>query len=337
MEEIMKKRLKGLAVGVSLVMILGVLAGCGGEKKKETEGKKVVNVGIIQLAEHAALDAANKGFVKGLEDNGYKENVNIKFDRQNAQGDHANLQNIANRFVSNKVDLICAISTPAAQSVANATKDIPIVGTAITDYVTAKLVVSNNEPKTNVTGTTNMNSIDKHIDLILKIAPQTKQIGVIYNTSEVNSQVQVRILKEFAAAKGLSVREATVTSVNDIQQAGQSLIAANVDVLYTPTDNVVASGMPVLASLANEARIPIICGEAAMVKNGGLATIGIDYYKLGLQTGAMAARILDGKGKPAQMPIESQKELKTTINESTAAKIGVTIPQEILKGAEIVK
>ena len=191
----MKKRLKGLAVGVSLVMILGVLAGCGGEKKKETEGKKVVNVGIIQLAEHAALDAANKGFVKGLEDNGYKENVNIKFDRQNAQGDHANLQNIANRFVSNKVDLICAISTPAAQSVANATKDIPIVGTAITDYVTAKLVVSNNEPKTNVTGTTNMNSIDKHIDLILKIAPQTKQIGVIYNTSEVNSQVQVRILK----------------------------------------------------------------------------------------------------------------------------------------------
>lgn len=331
------KIMRSMVVGVVFAAILGVITGCGGEKKKETEGKKVVNVGIIQLAEHSALDAANKGFVKGLEDNGYKENVNIKFDRQNAQGDHSNLQNIANRFVSNKVDLICAISTPAAQSLANATKDIPIVGTAITDYVTAKLVVSNNEPKTNVTGTTNMNSIDKHIDLIMKIVPNTKQIGVIYNTSEINSQVQVRILKEFAAAKGLSVREATVTSVNDIQQAGQSLIAANVDVLYTPTDNVVASGMPVLASLANEAKIPIVCGEAAMVKNGGLVTIGIDYYKLGLQTGAMAARILDGKGKPAQMPIESQKELKTTINESTAAKIGVTIPQEILKGAEIVK
>jgi len=331
------KVMRSMVVGAAFAVIVGVVTGCGGEKKKEAEGKKVVNVGIIQLAEHSALDAANKGFVKGLEDNGYKENVNIKFDRQNAQGDHSNLQNIANRFVSNKVDLICAISTPAAQSVANATKDIPIVGTAITDYVTAKLVASNNEPKTNVTGTTNMNSIDKHIDLILKIVPNTKQIGVIYNTSEVNSQVQVRILKEYAAAKGLSVREATVTSVNDIQQAGQSLIAANVDVFYVPTDNVVASGMPVLASLANEAKVPIICGEAAMVKNGGLVTIGIDYYKLGLQTGAMAARILDGKSKPAQMPIESQKELKTTVNEDTAAKIGVTIPPEILQGAEIVK
>ncbi|MGL5206037.1 MAG: ABC transporter substrate-binding protein [Acidaminococcaceae bacterium] len=332
----MKKSLKGLAIGASLVVTLGLLAGCGGEKKKE-DGKKIVNVGIIQLAEHSALDAANKGFVKGLEDNGYKENVNIKFDRQNAQGDQSNLQNIANRFVSNKVDLICAISTPAGQSAANATKDIPIVGTAITDYVAAKLVASNNEPKTNVTGTTNMNSIDKHIDLMLKIVPNTKQIGVIYNTSEVNSQVQVRVLKELAAAKGLSVREATVTSVNDIQQAGQSLIAANVDVFYVPTDNVVASGMPVLANLANEAKTPIICGEAAMVKNGGLATIGIDYYKLGVQTGAMAARILDGKSNPAQMPIESQKELKTTVNETTAAKLGVNIPQEILQGAEIVK
>lgn len=329
--------MRSMVVWAVLAVTLGVMTGCGGEKKKEAEGKKVVNVGIIQLAEHSALDAANKGFVKGLEDNGYKENVNIKFDRQNAQGDHSNLQNIANRFVSNKVDLICAISTPAAQSVANATKDIPIVGTAITDYVTAKLIISNEEPKTNVTGTTNMNSIDKHIDLLLKIAPQTKQIGVIYNTSEVNSQVQVRILKELAAAKGLSVKEATVTSVNEIQQAAQSLIAANVDAFYVPTDNVVASGMPVLAGIANEAKVPIICGEAAMVKNGALATIGIDYYKLGMQTGAMAARILDGKGNPAQMPIESQKELRTTVNEDTAAKIGVTIPPEILQGAEIVK
>ena len=329
--------MRSMVVWAVLAVTLGVMTGCGGEKNKEAEGKKVVNVGIIQLAEHSALDAANKGFVKGLEDNGYKENVNIKFDRQNAQGDHSNLQNIANRFVSNKVDLICAISTPAAQSVANATKDIPIVGTAITDYVTAKLIISNEEPKTNVTGTTNMNSIDKHIDLLLKIAPQTKQIGVIYNTSDVNSQVQVRILKELSAAKGLSVKEATVTSVNEIQQAAQSLIAANVDAFYVPTDNVVASGMPVLAGIANEAKVPIICGEAAMVKNGALATIGIDYYKLGMQTGAMAARILDGKGNPAQMPIESQKELRTTVNEDTAAKIGVTIPMEILQGAEIVK
>lgn len=331
------KVVRSMVVGAVLAVTFGLMTGCGDEKKAATGKKSMVNVGIIQLAEHAALDAANKGFVKGLEDNGYKENVNIKFDRQNAQGDHSNLQNIANRFVSNKVDLICAISTPAAQSVANATKEIPIVGTAITDYVAAKLVASNQEPKTNVTGTTNMNAIDKHLDLLLKIAPKAKQIGVIYNSSEVNSQVQVRILKEFAEARGLSVREATVTTVNDIQQAAQSLVAANVDAVYVPTDNVVASGMPVLALITNEARIPIICGEAEMVKNGALATIGIDYYKLGLQTGAMAARILDGKDKPAHMPIESLKELKTTVNAGAAAKLGITIPPEVLQGAEIIK
>ena len=331
------KLVRSMVVGTVLAVTLGLMTGCGDEKKTATGKKSMVNVGIIQLAEHAALDAANKGFVKGLEDNGYKENVNIKFDRQNAQGDHANLQNIANRFVSNKVDLICAISTPAAQSVANATKEIPIVGTAITDYVAAKLVVSKQEPKTNVTGTTNMNSIDKHLDLLLKIAPQAKQIGVIYNSSEVNSQVQVRILKEFAEARGLSVREATVTTVNDIQQAAQSLVAYKVDAVYAPTDNVVASGMPVLAIITNEAKIPVICGEAELVKNGALATIGIDYFKLGLQTGAMAARILDGKDKPANMPIESLKEMKTTVNTGTAAKLGLTIPAEVLKDAVIIK
>ncbi|MEG0969591.1 MAG: ABC transporter substrate-binding protein, partial [Acidaminococcaceae bacterium] len=162
-------------------------------------------------------------------------------------------------------------------------------------------------------------------------------IGVIYNSSEVNSQLQVNILKKLVAAKGLTLQEATVSTVNDIQQAGQSLALAQVDAIYVPTDNVVASAMPVLATITNEAKIPVICGEAEVVKNGALATIGIDYYKLGLQTGAMAAKILSGKGVPATMPIEALQEMKTTVSEGTAAKLGIKLPQDILQGAEVVK
>ncbi|MGL5206038.1 MAG: ABC transporter substrate binding protein [Acidaminococcaceae bacterium] len=331
----MKKSLKGLAVGASLVMALGLLAGCGGEKKAAPE-KKMVKVGIVQLVEHSALDAANKGFVDGMAANGYKENENVTYDRQNAQADQSNLQNIAQRFVSGKMDLICAIATPAAQTMANATKEIPIVGTAITDYAEAKLVASNKEPKGNVTGTTDMNPIKEQVDLMLKIMPQTKNVGVVYSSSEVNSQLQVKILKEVLAAKNINVIEATVSNVNDIQQAAQSLVG-KVDTVYAPTDNVIASAMPTLAAITDEAKIPVFCGEGGMVKAGGLATVGIDYYKLGLQTGAMAARILSGKEKPAAMAIESQKEMQTIVNEEAAKKLGITIPADVLKAAKASK
>ena len=331
----MKKSLKGLAIGASLVMALGLLAGCGGEKKAAPE-KKMVKVGIVQLVEHSALDAANKGFVDGMAANGYKENENVTYDRQNAQADQSNLQNIAQRFVSGKMDLICAIATPAAQTMANATKDIPIVGTAITDYAEAKLVASNKEPKGNVTGTTDMNPIKEQVELMLKIMPQAKSVGVIYSSSEVNSQLQVKILKEVLAAKNINVVEATVSNVNDIQQAAQSLVG-KVDAVYAPTDNVIASAMPTLVAITDEAKIPVFCGEGGMVKAGGLATVGIDYYKLGLQTGAMAARILSGKEKPATMAIESQKEMQTIVNEEAAKKLGITIPADVLKAAKASK
>lgn len=330
----MKKSLKSAAVAVSLTLSLGLLAGCGGEKKAEQ--KKMVKVGIVQLVEHAALDAANKGFVDGMAANGFKEKENVTYDRQNAQADQSNLQNIAQRFVSGKVDLICAIATPAAQTMANATKDIPIVGTAITDYAEAKLVASNKEPKGNVTGTTDMNPIKEQVDLMLKIVPQTKTVGTVYSSSEVNSQLQIKILKEVLAAKNIKVVEAIVSNVNDIQQAAQSLVG-KVDAVYAPTDNVIASAMPTLVAITDEAKIPVFCGEGGMVKAGGLATVGIDYYKLGLQTGAMAARILSGKEKPATMAIESQKEMQTIVNEGAAKKLGITIPADILKAAKASK
>ena len=335
---IMSKKIKAVVLGLTAVCVAGVIAGCGGAKNAAdgSGDHKNVKVGIVQLVEHNALDAANKGFVDGLKERGYEEGKNLSIDRQNAQADQSNLQNISQRFVSAKMDLICAIATPAAQTVVNATKEIPIVGTAITDYVGAKLVASNEAPKGNVTGTSDMNPVKEQIDLLLKLCPNTKTIGTIYCSSEVNSEVQVKAMKEYAESKGLKVEVATISTVNDIQQAAQSLVG-QVDVFYEPTDNIIASAMPTLAAITDPAKKPIICGEPNMVKAGGFATYGIDYYKLGVQTGYMAADILDGKSKPATMPIEMAKDLKVTINKKSAAALGITIPEDVLKDADVVE
>ena len=328
-------KIKALAAGLMLTLALGVM-GCGGDKKEAPKKAEKVNVGIVQLVEHAALDAANKGFVEGLASKGYKEGQNIAYDRQNAQADQSNLQNIAHRFVNNKVNLICAIATPAAQTVANVTSDIPIVATAVTDYKAAKLVKDNAKPGTNVTGTTDMNPVEQQLDLLLKLVPNAKSVGTIYCSSEVNSQLQIEILKKAAAAKGVTVKEATVSNVNDIQQAARSLVG-KVQAIYVPTDNVLASAMPTLVSVTEEAKLPVICGEGGMVKAGGLATLGVDYYKLGFQAGEMAADILSGKSKPADMGIQAQKEFKAMVNLKEAEKIGLKVPEDVLKGAELVK
>jgi putative ABC transport system substrate-binding protein len=181
-----------------------------------------------------------------------------------------------------------------------------------------------------------MNPIDKQIDLLLQLVPNAKTIGTIYCSSEVNSQTQADIMKKYAQTKNLNVVEATVSTVNDIQQAAQSLVG-KVDAIYVPTDNILASAMPTLASITDPAKIPVICGESNMVKSGGLATLGIDYYELGFQTGVMAADILSGKSKPAEMAIQAQDKLKLTINEGVAAKIGLKVPADLLKDAEVVK
>ena len=338
MQMFMKKTLKRIAVGLTALAFAGIVAGCGGggDKKQSADSKKQYQVGIVQLVEHNALDAANKGFVEGLKKRGYEEGRNVTFDRQNAQADQSNLQNIGQRFVNNKVDLIYAIATPSAQTVANLTKDIPIVGSAITDYVGAKLAASNDAPKGNVTGTSDMSPIKEQIDLLMKVCPNAKTIGTVYCSSEVNSEIQTKIMKDYAESKGLTVKVATISTVNDIQQAAQSLVG-DVDVFYEPTDNVIASAMPTLVAITDAAKKPIVCGEPNMVKAGGLITYGIDYYKLGMQSGEMAADILDGKSKPATMPIQMAKELKVFINKKDVATLGIKIPDDIAKNAEMVE
>lgn len=328
----MKKSVKWLATLALAAMVVGV-AGCGSSTQTGSKDKKSYKVGVIQLVQHPALDAANKGFIDGLKSKGFEEGKNVTFDQQNAQGDQSNLQTIAQRFVSNKDDLVCAIATPAAQTMANASKEIPIVGTAITDYKVAKLVKDNSKPGTNVTGTTDMNPVEAQIDLLVKVMPKAKTVGFIYNSSEVNSQLQIDLAKKAAAARGLATVEATVSSVNDIQQAAQSLVG-KVDALYIPTDNVMASAMPNLIKITDEAKIPVFCGEAGMLKAGGVATLGIDYYKLGFQTGEMAADILSGKAKPQDMAIQSQKTFTVSLNEEAIKKLGLTIPDDIRKEAK---
>ena len=242
-----------------------------------------------------------------MADNDYVDGKNITIDQQNAQADQSNLTTIAQRFVNNDVDLILAIATGAAQAAAAETSDIPILGTAITDYEAARLVESNDAPGGNVSGTTDMNPIKEQIELLQQLVPDAKNVGIVYNSSEDNSVLQADEAKKALQDAGMTVEEGTVTSSNDVQQVITS-IASKVDAIYLPTDNTLASSMAIVSEVAKAQKLPVICGESNMVMEGGLATLGIDYYKLGYQTGEMAVRILKGEATPAEMPIESHTE-----------------------------
>ena len=312
-------------MAVAVATALSLTACDDKQASKSASEKKVLQIGIVQLVEHNALDAANRGFVDALANRGFKAGENVKFDQQNAQADQSNLRNIAQRFMSNKVDLIGAIATPAAQTVANATTKTPIVATAVTEFEIAKLVKSNDKPGTNVTGSSDMAPIDKLVELILKFYPQTKNIGAIYSSSEINSQRQIDIFKKEAQKYNLNVLEATVSNVNDIQQAAQSLVG-KVDLIYAPTDNTIASAVPALIKITEPAKLPVFTGEGGMVKSGATAAIALDYYELGKIAGDMAADILDKKSKPQDMAIRFQNNFKTLVNKRAAEALGVKIP-----------
>lgn len=334
----MKKGFKNLLIMVLIVILSLSLAGCNSStpasgKAPEAAGDaktdKTVSIGIIQIVEHPALDAARLGFLETLKANGYEEGKNLKIDYQNAQNDQSILRNIAQKFASSKYDMILAIATPAAQAMAAATTETPILITAVTDPVTAKLVNTLEKPGTNVSGTTDMNPIKEQLELLIKIVPSAKNVGVVYNAGEINSQVQVAIVKEVAPELKLNIIEAPVATSADVLQATQSL-SDKVDAIYVPTDNTVVSAAQSVVQVANKIRVPIISGESSVVDAGGIGTIGINYKKLGAQTGEMAVRVLKGS-KPQDMPIESQKEFDVIINEAAAKGIGIEIPAELKK------
>lgn len=320
-----------LSMLLCTVLIGGVLAGCGNSTADSSKGAAsssgVKNIGVVQIVQHDALDAANKGFVDALKEKGFEDGKNIKIEQQNAQGEQANAQTIAKQFVDAKKDLIFAIATPAVQAAYNSTKDIPIIFTAVTDPVKAEVAKDWKSSGTNVTGTSDKVPVDKQIDLLKKLLPNAKTVGVIYNTSETNSVVQVNELKAAAEKQGLAVKEIGVTNVNEINQNLASALG-QIDVLYTPTDNTVASGYALVGKLCIDKNIPIIGAEDAVVTKGGLASIGIDYYKLGKEAGLKAAEVLSGK-KPSEVEITTLSDMTFTINTDVAKKLNITIPADI--------
>lgn len=322
--ENMKRSKKVLSTLCILALAVTALSGCSSKK----ESDKTFKIGVSQLTTHDALDSAYKGFIDGLAEAGYKEGDNIEIDFQNAQGDKSNINTIASTLVNDNPDLILAIGTSTAQSLANLTKDIPIVVTAVTDPEEAGIVDTNEAPGGNVTGTSDLNPVKEQMYLLKQLVPTADKIAILYCSSEDNSKFQANLAAEAAANIGIETVEATVSSTNDIEQVIQSLVN-KVDAIYAPTDNTIASGMSTVSMIANANNIPVICGETGMVENGGLATYGLSYYNLGKQTAAMAIKILTGESKPADMPIEYLENVELAINEDVAAQLGITIPDDL--------
>lgn len=333
----MKKNLgfKLLSALLSASMIFGLTA-CSGKSDGKAENANSAeaietSIGILQLVEHEALDATKNGFIDSLKEEGLKEGENLYLDFQNAQNDQSNLKTMSQKFVNDGVDLIFTIATPAALSVAAETKDIPIVCSAITDYVACGLIESNEKPGGNVTGTSDLTPVKEQINLLHELFPDAKSVGVMYNSGEANSEVQAKMAEEACKELGITCVKGTVTSVNDIQQVITNIIE-DVDAIYVPTDNTVASAMPLVTSVANGAKIPVICGEKGHISSGGLVSVGIDYYRLGFQTGKMAKKILDG-ANPADMPIEYLDTTDLCINLDAAKEIGFQFPEKYINDA----
>lgn len=331
----LKKLSKGLVI--ALISTL-VLAGCStkdAETSSTTANSDVKKIGIIQHTQHPALDAANEGFIKALAEKGYKDGEKIKIDQKNAQGETANNDQIAKKFASDKMDLIFAIATPAAQASYNATKDIPVVITAVTDPVAAKLVKSMDKPETNVTGTCDLAPIKTQLEMVKKLKPEAKKVGFIYNAGEANSVVQAEEAKKAVKALGLELVEQTITSTNDVAQA-VDILCSKSDVIYVPTDNMAVSAGATIAQKAIEKKIPVISAEGSVVKVGGLLSEGLDYTDLGYQAGLMAVDILEGKSKPQDMPVKLAEKFTLTVNKDTLNKIGITLPKDLQDKAEFV-
>lgn len=318
-----------------LAMAVAV-AGCGAQNNSNApgvgDGGKVKKIGIIQILDHPALNAARDGFIQALADAGYKEGQNVTYDRQNAQNDQTTAKTIADKFVRDKDDLILAIATGAAQAVYNVTKTTPIVITAVTDPVKAGLVQSMDHPGTNVTGTSDAVPIGEQLKLIQQILPNAKKIGFLYNPGEENSVVQLDQAKQAAPPFGFTLVPQPVSGINDVKVATTQL-AGKVDAIYVPTDNTVVSAISTVVEAAKEKNVPVFASEEGQVKQGALITKGIDYKKLGYQAGQMAVKILSG-ADPKTLPVETAKDMNVVVNLKTAQELGVKIPDSLLQSAQ---
>lgn len=327
----------GIAAAVALTLTSCSSAPADDKGDEGSSSAEVVNIGISQLAPHPALDAATEGFKQAFIDAGYVEGETVNFDVQNANGEQSTAVTIAQGFASSGSDLVVAVATPAAQAAAQAIADTPVLFTAVTDAVAAELVDSNEAPGGNVTGTVDAvpaDALTTQFELIKEINPDTKTVGIVYASGEVNSEVQVKDAQEVAKDFGIEIVTKTVTTANDIAQATEAL--GDVDAIYVPTDNMVVNGIASLVQVAEKTQTPVIAAEPGTVEGGAVATYGIDYFKLGKQTGEMAIRVLEG-ADPASTAVEAPSELSYVVNTAAAERMGVEVPKAILDQATIVE
>ncbi|HGF7192297.1 TPA: ABC transporter substrate-binding protein [Vibrio cholerae] len=296
---------------------------------------KTAKVAVSQIVEHPALDATRQGLLDGLKAKGYEEGKNLEFDYKTAQGNPAIAVQIARQFVGENPDVLVGIATPTAQALVSATKTIPIVFTAVTDPVGAKLVKQLEQPGKNVTGLSDLSPVEQHVELIKEILPNVKSIGVVYNPGEANAVSLMELLKLSTAKHGIKLVEATALKSADVQSATQA-IAEKSDVIYALIDNTVASAIEGMIVAANQAKTPVFGAATSYVERGAIASLGFDYYQIGVQTADYVAAILEGK-EPGSLDVQVAKGSDLVINKTAAEQLGITIPEAVLARATSTK
>ncbi len=289
-------------------------------------------VAITQIVEHPALDAVYQGVKDELAERGYKEGENLTIMHESAQGNAAIASQIARKFIGEQPDVIVAIATPSAQTVAAAARNIPVVFSAVTDPVGAKLVQSLEAPGANISGVSDMLPIDKHLDMLLRVMPDAKRIGTVYNPGEANAVSLVNLLEERLKARGLTLEKAAATKTSEVLGAARSLVG-KADAIYLTTDNTVISAAEAVIAVGERADIPVFAADTATVERGAVAALGFDYYDHGRQTGVMVARVLEGKN-PGDMPVETMEKLDLFVNPAAGERMGITLSDELIAEAE---
>lgn len=317
---------KLLLTSVALLGLGLTLAGCS--SKSSASNKSTLNVGILQVVQHGSLDEARQGFKAGLnhELKAHHKSVNVKYHYLNAQGDQSNLNTMSQQLVQQKNDLLLGIATPAAQALAKKTTTTPTLVTAVTDLKSAGLVKANSKPATNVSGTSDLTPVGLQLKLLASMSKGNKPLGIMYNSSEENSVLQVKLAKAYAKKHHISVKVVSATSTNDVSSVLAGL-EGKISGLYLPTDNLMASAMKTIGQKAKTAKLPVVTGSIEMAQDGGTATYGINYYDLGKQTGKMAYDVLENNKKPQSMAVQTSKKLHMYINKANAKAIGLKTSQ----------
>ena len=292
---------------------------------------KTYTVAVSQIVEHPALDATRQGLLDGLKAKGFEEGKNLEFIYQTAQGNPAIAVQIARQFVGEKPDVLVGIATPTAQALAASTRTIPVIFTAVTDPLGAKLVKNLTHPEGNVTGLSDLAPVAQHVDLMQELIPDLKVIGVVYNPGEANAVSAIELLKSAAKKRNLQVVEATALKSGDVQGAAR-IIASKVQVIYAPVDNTIASAIDALVGVGNQAKIPVVGGSTSFVENGAVASLGFDYYQVGVQTADYVEAVLKGKAI-SEIPVSFAKGSDLFLNLKAADSLGITIPESMLKRA----